>query len=391
MLNSIQKLYKKYFTKPEPLPPGIYHYQAPQDADFPYRLHLRIEQNGEGVLILNASTVLHLNQTAVEYAYHLIQGDADEPTAEEIARRFQISILQALQDYRAFKERLLTLITTPDLDPISYLGFEREDLHGVELSAPLRLDCALTYHTSQKSTLGAPGERVTRDLDCDEWKQIIDTAWRAGIPHLIFTGGEPTLRPDLPDLIAYAESLGMVTGVLSDGLRFTDKKYFQNVLNAGLDHLMLVLDPSDEQSWEALRDSIAADIHVTVHLTITEKNKDDLPHILQRLAGLGVKALSLSENDIRLSNDLRHARELAAHLLIPLVWDLPVPYSHLNPVELELRDQGQHIPGAGRAWLYVEPDGDVLPGQGINVVLGNILQDPWDQIWANARQHAPAG
>jgi hypothetical protein len=34
--------------------------------------------------------------------------------------------------------------------------------------------------------------------------------------------------------------------------------------------------------------------------------------------------------------------------------------------------------------IYVEPDGDVLPGQGINRPLGNLLSDSWDQIWEKA-------
>ena len=38
--------------------------------------------------------------------------------------------------------------------------------------------------------------------------------------------------------------------------------------------------------------------------------------------------------------------------------------------------------GAGTAWLYVEPDGDVLPAQGMpDQVLGNFLRDPWDKIY----------
>ena len=40
--------------------------------------------------------------------------------------------------------------------------------------------------------------------------------------------------------------------------------------------------------------------------------------------------------------------------------------------------------GAGKAWLYVEPDGDVLPGQGINRPLGNLLEEDWDAIWSRA-------
>ena len=46
---------------------------------------------------------------------------------------------------------------------------------------------------------------------------------------------------------------------------------------------------------------------------------------------------------------------------------------------------GQTVDGAGSAWLYVEPDGDVLPAQGVNRVLGSLLADPWETVWAAAR------
>ena len=65
------------------------------------------------------------------------------------------------------------------------------------------------------------------------------------------------------------------------------------------------------------------------------------------------------------------------------MWDFPVPYSELNPVKLELEEAGMEnqVEGAGNTWLYVEPDGDVLPAQGILVVLGNLPTEPWEQIW----------
>ncbi len=64
---------------------------------------------------------------------------------------------------------------------------------------------------------------------------------------------------------------------------------------------------------------------------------------------------------------------------------MPVPYSSNNPVSLELEhDEFQEAPeGAGKAWLYVEPDGDVLPAQGLyDQVLGNMLTDEWQEIWS---------
>jgi MoaA/NifB/PqqE/SkfB family radical SAM enzyme len=95
---------------------------------------------------------------------------------------------------------------------------------------------------------------------------------------------------------------------------------------------------------------------------------------------MGVKTISLSASDPGLSGALDDLRRQSARLDLELVWNLPVPYSDLNPVALETEGI-ELVEGAGRAWLYVEPDGDVLPAQGANQVLGNLLRDPWNEIW----------
>jgi MoaA/NifB/PqqE/SkfB family radical SAM enzyme len=120
-------------------------------------------------------------------------------------------------------------------------------------------------------------------------------------------------------------------------------------------------------------------------LTITPENSESVPSLLNRLSKVGVQAISLSINAPGLEADLDKARDYVANLDLPLIWDLPVPYSALNPVTLEVQSEDQPE-GAGKAWLYIEPDGDVLPAQGVNQVLGNILRDPWAQIWENAAQ-----
>ena len=56
-----------------------------------------------------------------------------------------------------------------------------------------------------------------------------------------------------------------------------------------------------------------------------------------------------------------------------------MPYSSFHPVALEEEDAS--IQGAGKAWIYVEPDGDVRPTQGDTKILGNILTDRWEDIW----------
>ncbi len=381
-MNAIQNLWWKIFPKPaQPLPAGTTSYQAPPDAPVPYRMFLRIEKDGQGILILNASTVLHLNQTATEFVYYMMQEKSEAETVRIVSNRYKVPAEEAQKDYKDLQERLNALITTPDLDPVTYLEFDRLDPYS-DTTAPYRLDCALTYKLTSEAHHATPEERVKRELLTQEWCTILDKAWAAGIPHVVFTGGEPTLRNDLAELITHAEKNGQVTGLLTDGRRLTDNDYRHALLESGLDHIMIVMDLDSGQVWESVRDVLAEDIALTVHITISPDNREKVPESLGKLAEMGLKKVSLSICDQVLEADLKTAREKVADLNMALVWDLPVPYSAFNPVSLELRENMKLVDGSGKAWLYVEPDGDVLPAQGINTVLGNLLTESWESIWA---------
>jgi len=97
---------------------------------------------------------------------------------------------------------------------------------------------------------------------------------------------------------------------------------------------------------------------------------------------LGIKSLSLSASKQSLNKTMQNVRQSAEKKGLSLKWDLPVPYSSFNPVALELSGNTAPGKGAGKAWLYVEPDGDVLAAQGMPAVLGNLLNDTWEDIWA---------
>jgi organic radical activating enzyme len=387
-MTSIRESIRQRFATINPIEPGVYHFQAPQADPRNYRLHLRIEKNGDGVMIVNASTVLHLNQTAAEYAYYLVQGMSEEDAANSVASRYRVNYDQALLDYADFLEQIDSLVTVPDLDPVAYLGFERMRPYTGELTAPYRLDCALTYQLPPGiDPQFAPHTHATRDLSTNEWTAILDKAWQAGIPHVIFTGGEPTLREDLQELIVYSEELGQVTGLLTDGVRLTENGYFDSLLQTGLDHMLYLLQPDQEGIWETIQAAAASDIFTTVHLSITPQDQAEIKSYLERLAESGVTSISLSASSDELIDELTSARELAADLDLSLVWDTPVPYSAKNPFALEFKGR-ERPPGAGHAWLYIEPDGDVLPDQDINIVLGNFLEDSWEKIWAAAQANS---
>jgi hypothetical protein len=366
------------FSKVQPLPVGTHHLQATRDEK-PYRLHLRLQKDGSGLLILNASTVLQLNPTAAEYAFHFIKGTEPIEAAKQISKRYRVDQATALADFESFADQIHELISTPDLDPASFLGFERVAPHSAD--STLRLDCALTYRLPEDSQAQyAPVKRVERELSTDEWKHIMDKAWAAGVPHIIFTGGEATLREDLLMLIDHAEKNGQVCGLLTDGVKLADKDYLEMLLQTGLDHVMLILQPSDPRSWKAIKTIVPADLFLTVHLTLTKENVSDAKDILQKLANLAVENISLSAAESDLLDELLELQDTASSLRLTLRWDLPVPYSAANPISIETVDD--KLPeGAGKAWLYVEPDGDLLPAQGEpDKVMGNLLRDNWENI-----------
>ncbi len=398
---SLLERIKSWFAPVEPLPREILHYQTPPDAEQQYRLHLRVEGDGRGLLVVNAATVLHLNQTAAEYARLLIQGANEDEAARAMARRYRVGRAQAREDYIRLRDHILILATTVDLDPVTCLDMERAEPFSAETLAPYRVDAALTYRVDEASRLDPEARRrVDRELTTEEWQQVLDALWDAGVPHVCFTGGEPTLREDLVELIRHAEELGQVTGLLTDGRRLREQEYLDELLLAGLDHLQITLashraELHDEivgraGAWQeadaGLRLALAGDIYVVVHIVVTPANADSVAETVAYLAELGVPAVALSsplqavsdEERQRLESALEAAQETVHQRGLTLIWDLAAPYSHVNPVEVEAELEPEQVV---RQHLYVEPDGDVLPAQGYNVVLGNLLRDSWEAVW----------
>ena len=124
---------------------------------------------------------------------------------------------------------------------------------------------------------------------------------------------------------------------------------------------------------------------------VSAENAASLPDTVAYLADLGVPAVALSsplqcasaEERQRLQEAMDEAQDAAHAHGLALIWDLAAPYSHVNPVEQEAGlTPGQVV----RQHLYIEPDGDVLPAQGYNVVLGNLLHDAWSTIWEHTER-----
>jgi radical SAM protein with 4Fe4S-binding SPASM domain len=243
-------------------------------------------------------------------------------------------------------------------------------------------------------------------MSTDAWKKVIDKVWELGIPHIVFTGGEPTLRDDLPELVAYAESLGQITGINTNARRLSDPKFVNALLEAGLDHIQVTLESHDsaihdqmvgkpgawKQTIQGLRNLIDTSLYVMTNTTMLQTNVPYLAETLDFLAAegiptIGLNALIYAGHGLTVSTGL-HESELPALLDLAqaktskhgqrLIWYTPTQYCNFDPQQLELGVKGC------TASLYnmcVEPDGGVLPCQSYYSQLGNILTDPWDHIW----------
>ena len=393
---------------PQPLPPGLHAYERRDGVGGRVRLHLRVEPDGHGLLVINASRVLHLNQTAVEYARLILEGVPEETAVRTIRRRYRVDAPTARADYRRLQERIEALITSDgSICPIHGLDLERIDPFSVPLTAPYRMDLALTYRCNN----ACPHCYVARppdypEMDTAAWKKVLDRVWEVGIPHVCFTGGEATLRKDLVELVAYAEGLGLVTGLLTNGRRLSDRAYVQALVTAGLDHVQITLESHDEAvhdrmvaalgAWretvQGVQSAVAAGLYTTTNTTLTHENVAGIEETVAFIASLGVPTFACNSliyagrgasvgtgfREGELAPILERVREAANRHGLRLIWYTPTQYCAFSPLQLEL---GVKACTAALYNMCVEPDGAVIPCQSYYEPLGHILRDPWEAIW----------
>ena len=69
---------------------GLYHYVR-EDEHEKSRIHLRIDPDGTGTLIVNASSVMHLNPTAALMAYLILEKVEEQQAVKTIQKQFRVS------------------------------------------------------------------------------------------------------------------------------------------------------------------------------------------------------------------------------------------------------------------------------------------------------------
>lgn len=388
------------------LEPGLHHYQV-GDRYSGTRFHLRVEPDGKGILSINAQKILHLNQTATEYAKVILEGGGEEDAVRRLKSRYKVDTAMVLGDFQDLKEKINALASEEKVCPITYLDVERIEPFRTPASAPYRMDLALTYRCDND----CPHCYVERprdfpEMDTGEWKKVLDRLWEHGIPHVCFTGGEATVRPDLVELVEHAEDIGLIAGLLTNGRNLGRDGLMDRLSTAGLDHVQITLESHLEQvhdrmvgcpgAWretvEGVRAAVASPVYAITNTTVTSLNRDTLEETVDFIHGLGLDTMAMNGiiytggagegregvPEEEMAGIIERVRDRAHSLGLSFIWYTPTRYCSLDPLALGL---GPKQCTAAKYNMCVEPNGDVIPCQSYYVSLGNILEDDWETIW----------
>ena len=289
------------------------------------------------------------------------------------------------------------------------------------MSAPHRMDLMISamtregaWHCNQKClhcyAAGQPmGE--TPELSTEQWKTALELLRRANIPQVTFTGGEPTLRSDLVELVRAAE--WFVTRLNTNGRALTPE-LCAGLYDASLDSVQVTLYSAEgnihnqlvgvngfNDTVQGIRHAVEAGLIVSVNTPLCSLNTH-YAETLRFAHSLGVRYATCSGlipsgsacgqesratalNPDELTDILRQAVETARELGMELDFTSP---GWLG--EETLRELGLNlIPSCGACLsnMAVTPDGKVVPCQSwlSDEPLGDLLHDDWADIWNSPR------
>lgn len=273
------------------------------------------------------------------------------------------------------------------------------------------------------------------ELSTEEGKALIDDLAAFGSPVMLFSGGEPTMRKDLPELAAYAREKGM-RAVISTNGTLIDKSLAKKLKDVGLSYVGISFDGVRETNdkfrgvrgafdaaLEGLHNCQAEGIKVGLRFTINKQNVRDIPAIFDLLeeeniprvcfyhlvyAGRGSKMVDedLSLEESRKAVDLIMEKTKALHekgfpaevLTVDNHCDGPYLYLKLlkeNPeraaevFELLSMNQGN---SSGIGFGCVSWDGAVHADQfWRHYSFGNVRERPFSEIWTDLSDELMAG
>ncbi len=245
-----------------------------------------------------------------------------------------------------------------------------------------------------------------QELSTEEWLKIIDKLRAIGVTQVTFTGGEPTMREDLFELIDRAR--WFVSRLNTNGIKLTED-YCRKLREVEIDSVQVTFYSSDKEIHNKLvgadhfddtvagiKNVLAADISLSVNTPLCTLNKDYLS-TLKFLKELGVSYVTCS-GLITTGNALTEQSESLQLSVdeIKKVLAEAADFAYANGMEISFTSPGwieesffaEHsltTPSCGACLsnMAITPGGNVVPCQSwlSGKVLGNFMSDEWETVW----------
>ncbi len=284
---------------------------------------------------------------------------------------------------------------------------------------PILSEVAITYRCNLRCTFCYAGCNCTtnpvgddREMTTAEVKEVLRALYQdVEVPSVSFTGGEPTLRRDLPALVAHAKALGMRVNLITNGTRMS-AALAGTLAAAGLDSAQVSLEGVTASVHErvttiprsfgrtvaAVHHLKAAGVHVHTNTTINRDNLAEcalMPGFVKTELGTTKFSMNLmvpaGSGALHLRLAVRYS-EIGPHLLaiaaesrrhgVEFLWYSPTPMCLFNPVAHGLGNKGC---SACDGLLSVGANGDVLPCASYDEPVGNVLAQNVRDVWMSRR------
>ena len=182
-------------------------------------------------------------------------------------------------------------MTEPVLPPIGMLA---------ELTHRCPLQCV--YCSNPVELL-----KANREMDTQSWISLFEQAADLGVLQVHLSGGEPTLRQDLPELIACLAGRGVYTNLITAGVGVAEGR-IEAFAKAGLDHVQLSFQGAfaptterignargaHEKKLETARRIRAAGLPLTINAPIHRHNMEEVPGFIDLALSLGAERLEIA-------------------------------------------------------------------------------------------------
>ena len=250
-------------------------------------------------------------------------------------------------------------------------------------------------------------ERVAGELDTATWRRVLDEAAAMGVLQVHFSGGEPTVRRDLEELVVHAAGLGLYSNLITSAV-LLDAARIEALAEAGLDHVQISFQDSEAAGADriahydgahARKQTVArlvreAGLALTVNAVMHRQNLDRLEAMIDLALGLEAERLEVAHVQyygwglanraalIPTRDQLDRATAVVeaarARLKGRLVIDYVVPdYYAARPKAC--------MGGWARQFLNVTPVGRVLPCHAAESIAGlafeSVRERPLAEIW----------